>query len=1011
MMRKLSDSALGVVSLLCILLLAACTHAPKLKELVVAPSTASINVGQQQAFKVTGTYSNGKSKDLTTGAGVTWGSSSTSVATITSGGAATAVAAGITNITASLGGITSSPAVLSVSGIKSIAVTPAFPTITVPGTQAFTAMAIIINPDGSLSAPQDITLTATWASSNTGVATIDSTQDATNGTATAVAPGLTQITASYEGVTSNIAYLTVGTPPPTVVQLTVAPLTATIAAGQTIQFAATEVLSNGSTQPPSGPVGWSISCTPANTATIGATTGLAVALASGAGASCAVTAKETAPNNLTSLPSTLNITAAVARFAYIVNDTGGTISAYAANAAGGALTFLARYSTQAGPQQAIVHPSGNYLYVIDGSNGVHVYDINPVTGALQETGVTAQAGTSNETDKGVIDPTGSFLYIVNIYDNAVYGFTISQTDGSLTATVPASFSVGASPTDVLVDHTGTYLYVINSAGADISGFTITPLTGVLVANNAATPPYTPGSLAPGPTYGTIDPANAYLYVPTGDNNVSSFQITSNGQLSTPGTVSPVGGATSSLTNIVINPSDKYAYVVDNSVTPSNIYAFQVGTGGALGSAIGSAVTAGNTSFGMAIDPTSALLAVDNQFSDTISLFSIGSTGALTPLVPASTGAAPLFLAFDIGTAAAQVAPAVVVTANKTTGDISAFTAASGVLTADPKAPYTGVAGNSQIGSSVTGSLFFTGSASGKQLAGFNAANTPAIAALAGSPYSLTPAGAAGTVIADPSNLFAYVADTTNAQVDVYSYNSTTNSLAAGTPSTGLTGLQALVSDPQANFVFALSSNGSITAIELSNNGTLFSPGTLNTFPGTKTNWTMGAVDASGQFLLAVDSVANKIHMYSIIVAGSGGGPNPPDGTLTEIGSGTSIPGAMLPVAMAFDPLDRFVVVIDATAETITSFIFTYDPLAPTLTAGTPVTLPSAAGQVTIDPTGKYLFIALVGAANSTPPSGVAVYTVAVSGDAVTLTPVNGSPFTTETGASGTTGVGVINSVQ
>jgi 6-phosphogluconolactonase (cycloisomerase 2 family) len=843
-----------------------------------------------------------------------------------------------------------------------------------------------------------------------GVAMIDSTQDATNGTATAVATGLTQITASYEGVTSNIAYLTVGTPPPTVVQLTVAPLTATIAAGQTIQFAATEVLSDGSTQPPSGPVSWSISCTPANTATIGTTTGLAVALASGAGASCTVTAKETAPNALTGT-ATLSITAAVARFAYIVNDTGGTISAYGANAAGGALTFLAKYATQAGPQQALVHQSGKYLYVIDGASGVHVYDINPVTGALTATGATSQAGSGNATDKGVIDPSGSFLYVVNINDNKVYGFTIKQTDGSLSSiNSNAGYPVGAGPSDVLVDHTGTYLYVINGGDADISGFTITPLTGVLVANNAAAAPYTAGSLGPAPFYGTIDPTNTYLYVPTGDGNVSSFQITSNGQLSTPGTVSPVAGA-GFLTNIVIDPSGKYIYVVDNNVVPSNIYAFNVGTGGAFGAAIGSAIPAGNTSFGMAIDPTSTLLAVDNQFSDTISLFTIGSTGALTSLVPASTGAAPLFMAFDIGSAAAQVAPAEVVTANKTTGDISAFTAASGVLTADANAPYAGVAGNSQIGSSVTGSLFFTGSASGKQLAGygFNAANTPAIAALAGSPYSLTPAGAAGTVIADPSGLFAYVADTTNALVHSYAYNPTTNSLAltSTAPATGqpaLTGLQALVSDPQANFVFALASNGSVTAIELGNNGTLYSPGTLNAFPGT--NWTMGAVDASGQYLLAVDSVANKIHMYSISPAGGG-----TDGALAEIGSGTSIPGAMLPVAIAFDPLDRFVVVTDATAKTITPFLFTYDPATPTLTAGTAVTLPSAAGQVTIDPTGKYLFVALVGAANSTPPSGVAVYTVAVSGGAVTLTPVAGSPFTTGTGASGTTGVGVINSVQ
>src|SRR5271157_555660 len=1016
MIRKLRSSALGMASLLCVLLLAACSGSTKLQKLVVAPGTPAINVGQQQSFKVTGTYSNGSTQDLTSGAGVTWASSSMGVATITSGGVATAVAAGTSNITASLGGITSPPAVLSVSGIKSIAVTPQFATITLPGTQAYQAMAIIINPDGSLTQPQDITKMATWLSSNKGAATIDSTQDATNGTATAVATGLTQITALDEGVTSNIAYLTVGAPPPTVVKLDVTPLTATIAVGQTVAFTAKEGLSDGSTQPLSGPVTWSISCMPANAATIGTTTGIAVAQSSGAGASCTVTAKETAPNNVTGMAA-LSITAAVARFAYIANNSGGTISAYAANAAGGALTFLAKYPAAAVPQQVLVHPSGKYLYVIDGSSGVLVYDINPVTGALIATGASAQAGSGNAADKGVIDPTGSLLYVVNFNDNAVYGFTISQTDGSLSSVnLNVGYVVGMGPTDVLIDHTSTYLYVINGTDADISGFTITPLTGVLAANDAATPPYTSGSLN-FPTFGTIDPTNTYLYVPTGNSNVSSFQITSKGQLSTPGTVSTVTGAVT-LSNIVIDPSDKYAYALDNSVNPSNIYAVKVGTGGALGPAIGSSPTsAGILSFGMAIDPSSTLLAVDNNFSDTISLFSIGSGGALTPLVPASTGSAPLFVTFDIGSAAAQVAPAEVVTANKTTGDISAFTAASGVLTADPNAPYKGDAGNSQIGSSVIGSLFFTGSASGKELAGysFDAANTPAIAALSGSPYSLTTAGAAGTVIADPIGLFAYVADTTNGDVDSYTYDVATNTLAAtpappATPpvavASGLTGLQSLASDPEANFVFALSSNGSVTALETTSAGTFY-PGTAQLFAGT--NWTMGAVDASGQYLLAVDSAANKIHMYSIGPAGSG-----TDGTLAEVGTSTST-GGTLTAGMAFDPLDRFVVVTDATAKTITPFLFTYSAptslTPPTLTAGTAVTVPSAPGQVTIDPTGKYLFVALAGSANPASNSGVAVYTVAVSGSTVTLTPLADSPFTTGTGASGTTGVGVINSVQ
>lgn len=287
-------------------------------------------------------------------------------------------------------------------------------------------MGTVLNPDGTVNpTPVDVTLLANWNSSTTAAATIDSTQDATNGTATGVATGLTQITASYQGTTSNIVYLTVGSPAPTVVGLNVAPATGTSAAGQTIQFAATERLSTGAAQPPSGPVTWSISCTPANAAIIGATTGLAVASASGAGTSCTVTATETTPNAVTGTAA-LNITAAVARFAYIANNGSGTVSAYAVNAAGGALTFLAKYKTPSVPLQALVHPSGNYLYVLDQASGLTLYDINPVTGALTSVGAVGQAG-SGGSDQAVIDPTGSFLYVVagNGTDNAVYGFAIN----------------------------------------------------------------------------------------------------------------------------------------------------------------------------------------------------------------------------------------------------------------------------------------------------------------------------------------------------------------------------------------------------------------------------------------------------------------------------------------------------------------------------------------------------------------------------------------------------------
>lgn len=1020
MMRKPSFSALGVLSLVCMLWLAACgSSKPALHYITVAPSSAPVNIGQTQQFTATGQYSNGTTQDLTTNSNIIWGSSSSTVASISSGGLATAMAAGTTNITATMGVITSSPAVLSVTGASNLVVTPKFAMISgAGGTQQFTATATILNPDGTSTTGQDVTGSATWMSSQTGIATIDSTQDATNGLATAVANGTTQISASYLGATSNNASLTVGGAI-VVIGLNPLPPTATLAAGQTLQYSATETMSDGSTQPVAATaVSWKIACTPAGAASIGAATGLAVTTASAAGASCTVTG--TVP--VTGVPggvsgtATFTVTAAVARFAYIAN-TGGTISEYAANPAGGALTFIGKFPASQ-PQQVLVHPSGNFLYSIGGNSYVYVYDVNPVTGVLTA-GVDASnnplppylTGSGSGNNKGAIDPTGSFLYIVDGYLNNVWGFTIDQTTGALTALTPVA--VGQGPTDVLVDHTGTYLYVINSTDGDISGFTITAGTGVLVANSpaVAAPPYTAGSLG-GPSFGTIDPTNAYLYVPDGGSNVNGFNIAPATGLLTAFTtaIPPITGA-QALINITIDPGDKYIYVLDATSTDvtgnGDVYGFSVGAGGAFGGAIGTGPKlTGNSPDGIVVDPSSTLLAVDNNFSNTISLFQIGAGGALTKVTPASTGSGPLFVTFYDGAAAASVTPAEVVTADKTTGKVSAFTVAAGALTADPNGPYTGAAGNSRIGTSVTGSLFAAASSSAKQLAGFtyNTANTPAIAALSGSPYSLTPAGAAGTVIADPTGTFVYVADTTNGQVDGYSYNATTNSLAAnGTPVTGLTGLQALVSDPQANVIFALSSNGTITPVFPESDGTLIG-GTDDPFPGN--NWTTGAVDASGQYLLVVDATLNEIHAYSISpVLG-----NPPtDAQLTAVGTPTTLTGATLVAGVAVDPLNRFLLVTDATANTITPY--TYNATTQALVAGTAVTVASGAGQVTIDPTGKYVFVALIGAAGGSPASGVAAYSVSVSGSTVTLTAVTGSPFTTGTGASGTTGVGAINSVQ
>lgn len=164
----------------------------------VTPGAATINANQTQQFQAIGHFFNGATADLTNS--VTWNSSDTAVATISSSGLATGVSAGDTTITAQMDGIVSNNATLTVlNPLLAIAITPATATITASGTQQYTAT-------GTFTAgpPQNITNSVTWHSSDTTVATISAT-----GLATAVAGGTTNITATSGIVLSNTAVLTV----------------------------------------------------------------------------------------------------------------------------------------------------------------------------------------------------------------------------------------------------------------------------------------------------------------------------------------------------------------------------------------------------------------------------------------------------------------------------------------------------------------------------------------------------------------------------------------------------------------------------------------------------------------------------------------------------------------------------------------------------------------------------------------------------------------------------------
>jgi len=101
---------------------------PSKKEYTDYP--AQMKVGSKEQFIAIGTYSDTAYAAITPQ--VTWNSSNMSVATISSGGLVTGVGAGITNITATLSGITSPAEILTVGSLTSTTPTPSTTSTTIP---------------------------------------------------------------------------------------------------------------------------------------------------------------------------------------------------------------------------------------------------------------------------------------------------------------------------------------------------------------------------------------------------------------------------------------------------------------------------------------------------------------------------------------------------------------------------------------------------------------------------------------------------------------------------------------------------------------------------------------------------------------------------------------------------------------------------------------------------------------------------------------------------------------
>src|SRR6266516_3343634 len=197
----------------------------------VSPAAAALQVGQTVQLAATPRDTSG---NPLSGRVVTWASSNTAVAPVTTSGLVTAIAVGSATITATSEGKTGTAAVAVANvPVASVAVTPASATL-----QAGQTVQLAATPkDANGNALSGRVIG--WSSSNPSVATVNA-----SGLVTGVAAGSATITAVSEGKSGGAA-ITVNPAPVPVASVAVTPASATLQAGQTVQLAATPKDANG----------------------------------------------------------------------------------------------------------------------------------------------------------------------------------------------------------------------------------------------------------------------------------------------------------------------------------------------------------------------------------------------------------------------------------------------------------------------------------------------------------------------------------------------------------------------------------------------------------------------------------------------------------------------------------------------------------------------------------------------------------------------------------------------
>lgn len=426
---------------------AAITVVPaQIASIAVTPNTASLALGLSQQFAALGTYTDASTKDIT--ANVTWTSSASSVATVSSSGLVSSKSQGTVSIAASLGTVIGNAAItVGPAQMTSIAIDPPAVFVSRGSVQAFTATGTFT--DGST---QDVTSSTTWNVQNHYIASgvLQSVPSplgtpADSFAATTQRVGFTAVIATHGNI-SAVAKLTVVSP--------------SRFAYITNDFAAAS---------------------------------LAFYVVDGNSGDLHIRGyRPTQVRTESNPPWTSCVTTDPAYgYAYVSNPgsgTSGNVRIYTVNPTSGAFAELSGspFATSAPLNCIQFEPSGKFGYALGNWNGVNKlvgYSRDSTSGLLTELPWSPMTVGSDPTGLA-IDPMGQYLYFVTLEiatgnPTAINGYSIDATTGALTSIVGMPIFVSNTTTAASVHPSAKYAYISHGDGNTVDVYSINRNTGAL----------------------------------------------------------------------------------------------------------------------------------------------------------------------------------------------------------------------------------------------------------------------------------------------------------------------------------------------------------------------------------------------------------------------------------------------------------------------------------------------------------------------------------------------------